>query len=81
MNHTSVLNVLKENVAVVLVRKHTFSVYFNLMEKYIQKLFQTVLIPRYMPIMRGKVSLESIIYSDSWRGYNGLVDLGYKKYY
>ena len=32
-------------------------------------------------IIRGKVELESVIHSDSWRGYNGLVDLGYKKHY
>ena len=32
-------------------------------------------------IIRGKVSLESIIHSDGWRGYNGLVDLGYKKHF
>ena len=32
-------------------------------------------------IIRGKVSLESIIHSDRWRGYNGLVDLDYKKHY
>jgi transposase len=32
-------------------------------------------------IIRGKVDLESVIHSDSWRGYNGLVDLGYKKHY
>ena len=30
-------------------------------------------------IIRGKVSPDSIIHSDKWRGYNGLVDLGYKK--
>jgi transposase len=32
-------------------------------------------------IIRGKVEPESVIHSDSWRGYNGLVDLGYKKHY
>ena len=32
-------------------------------------------------IIRGKVNLESIIHSDGWRGYNGLVDLGYQKHY
>ena len=32
-------------------------------------------------IIRGKVTPESIIHSDKWRGYNGLVDLGYKKHY
>jgi transposase-like protein len=32
-------------------------------------------------IIRGRVDPDSIIHSDSWRGYNGLVDLGYKKHY
>lgn len=32
-------------------------------------------------IIRGKVDLESVIHSDAWRGYNGLVDLGYQKHY
>ena len=32
-------------------------------------------------IIRGKVTPDSIIHSDYWRGYNGLVDLGYKKHY
>lgn len=30
--------------------------------------------------IRGKVSLDSIIHSDGWRGYDGLVDLGYQKH-
>ena len=32
-------------------------------------------------IIRGRVSLDSVIHSDGWRGYNGLVDLGYKKHF
>lgn len=32
-------------------------------------------------IIRGKVQLESIIHSDGWKAYDGLVDLGYKKHY
>jgi len=31
-------------------------------------------------VIRGKVELSSIIYSDGWRGYNGLVDVGYGKH-
>ena len=27
------------------------------------------------------VERESIIYSDGWRGYDGLVDLGYQKHF
>ena len=32
-------------------------------------------------IIRGKADLESVINSDGWRGYNGMIDLGYKKYF
>lgn len=32
-------------------------------------------------IIRGRVSIDSIIHSDGWRGYNGLVDVGYSKHF
>jgi len=32
-------------------------------------------------IIRGRVSLDSIVHSDGWRGYNGLVDVGFDKHY
>jgi transposase len=32
-------------------------------------------------IIRGKVDPESIIHSDKWPGYDGLVDMGYKKHF
>ena len=32
-------------------------------------------------IIRGRVDPGSIIHSDGWRGYDGLVDLGFKKHY
>ena len=32
-------------------------------------------------IIRGLVDLESVIHSDGWRGYDGLVDLGYQKHF
>ena len=32
-------------------------------------------------ITRGRVSVEAIIHSDGWRGYDGLVDVGYAKHY
>lgn len=31
-------------------------------------------------IIRGRVELGSIVYSDGWRGYDGLVDVGYGKH-
>jgi transposase-like protein len=35
----------------------------------------------FQAIIRGKVEPDSVIHSDGWRGYDGLVDLGYKKHY
>ena len=32
-------------------------------------------------VIRGKVDLNTVIHSDGWRGYNGLVDFGYKKHF
>ena len=32
-------------------------------------------------IIRGRIDPDSVIHSDAWRGYSGLVDLGYKKHY
>jgi transposase-like protein len=32
-------------------------------------------------IIRGRVAPEAVIHSDGWRGYDGLVDVGYAKHY
>lgn len=32
-------------------------------------------------IVRGHVDVESVIHTDGWRGYDGLVDLGFEKHY
>ena len=32
-------------------------------------------------IIRGKVDINSVIHSDGWRGYHGLVDVGYDKHF
>lgn len=32
-------------------------------------------------IIRGKVDKSAVIYSDSWRSYDGLVDVGYDKHF
>jgi len=32
-------------------------------------------------IMRGRIALDAIINSDGWRGYDGLVDVGYSKHF
>ena len=32
-------------------------------------------------VIRGKVSMSSVIVSDGWRGYDGLVDFGFNKHF
>ena len=32
-------------------------------------------------IIRGRADIDSVIHSDSWRGYDGLVDIGYEKHF
>jgi len=32
-------------------------------------------------VIRGRVSLETVVHSDGWSGYDGLVDVGYKKHF
>ena len=32
-------------------------------------------------IIRGRVALASVVHSDGWTGYDGLVDLGYRKHF
>lgn len=32
-------------------------------------------------IIRGRVAPDTVIHSDGWRGYDGLVDVGYSKHY
>lgn len=32
-------------------------------------------------IIRGRVNPDSVIHSDTWRGYDGLVDMGYQKHF
>ena len=32
-------------------------------------------------VIRGRVALDTIVHSDGWRGYDGLVDVGYAKHF
>jgi len=32
-------------------------------------------------VILGKVDIGSVVYTDGWRGYNGLVSVGYDKHY
>ena len=32
-------------------------------------------------VIRGRVALDTVVHSDGWRGYDGLVDVGYAKHF
>ena len=34
-----------------------------------------------LAVIRGRVALDAVVNSDSWRGYDGLVDVGYAKHF
>jgi transposase-like protein len=55
------------------IYKRNGRVYTEIVSKAARKTLQN--------IIRGRVSLDSVIHSDCWRGYNGLVDVGYSKHY
>jgi transposase len=81
MNHTSKPNVSKGDAAVVLKAKHLFSVFSKEAVKVYTEIVPDCARKTLQAIIRGRIDSESIIHSDSWHGYNGLVDLGYKKHY
>lgn len=53
--------------------KRNGKVYTEIVEDCARKTLQA--------IIRGRVSVDTIIHSDMWRGYNGLVDVGYPKHF
>ncbi len=56
-------------------------VYLKEVVVFIPRLYQTALNVQLQAIILGKVSPESVINSDKWRGYDGLVDIGYDKHF
>jgi transposase len=34
-----------------------------------------------LAVIRGRVALDAVVHSDAWRGYDGLVDVGYSKHF
>lgn len=34
-----------------------------------------------LAVIRGRVTLDAVVHSDGWRGYDGLVDVGYAKHF
>ena len=62
-----------------LVERLSFLVFSNEGSVFTQKLFQTLPNRRCKPSSEGKWTPNSIIHTDGWRGYDGLVDIGVDK--
>ena len=72
---------LKEKEIEVLPAKPSSSVFSNTMEKFTRKSSQTAPKPRCKRSSGGtRVTLDSTIHSDGWRGYNEFVGVGYGKH-
>ncbi len=64
-----------------LLRKCRSSACSNVSGKVYTQIVPNCSRPVLTAILKGKVALGSVIYSDGWKGYSGLVDLGYKKHH
>jgi transposase-like protein len=53
--------------------KRNGAVYAEIVPDYSKKTLQAVI--------RGRIEPETVIHSDGWRGYDGLVDVGFKKHF
>jgi transposase len=81
INVTSELVELQDNEAADHMEKLSFlassnktgSVYTEIVPNCARRTLQAVIC--------GHVDLKTVIHSDGWRGYNGLVDVGYKKHF
>ena len=49
----------------------------NVRDRSIRRSSRIAQSPPLQGIIRGKVDLNTVVNSDNWRGYNGLVELGY----
>ena len=78
---TSEPNESRANVAAEPVAKRSSSASTNETEKYSHGRVPDVQRKTLQAIIRGHVSVETVIHSDGWRGYNGLVDIGYPKHF
>jgi transposase-like protein len=67
-------------VDVVHQEKPLYLDYSKEMETYTQKLCLIAPKLRYRGIIRGHIELDSVINTDGWRGYDGLVDIGFDKH-
>jgi transposase-like protein len=71
------------NAVVVQATKHQYSVCSNARARFTP--VYTEIVPdcrkaTLQAIIRGRVALESVIHSDGWRGYDGLVDVGFARH-
>ena len=80
MNLTSARIASGASVDVVQDGRPSSSVFSSVTRRSTQRSSRTVE-RTLQAIISGRVSIDAVIHSDDWRGYDGLVDVGYSKHY
>jgi len=81
MNPLSARAVFVERKGAGLGVKQLSSGFWNATERATRKSSRTPPMKALQAAIRGRVAIDSIIHSGGWRGYDGLVDRGYKKHF
>jgi len=80
MSLTLALVEYEVSVDVVLVVKLSSLVSSNVTAVFLLKSYLTQRKKTLFAALRGRVELNSIVHTDGWRAYDGLVDVGYEKH-
>ena len=81
MKVTLVQNVLVVNESVKQATKQLCLGLFKRNGKVNTEIVPDVKAVTLQAIIRGRADISSVIHTDGWRGYDGLVDLGYEKHF
>jgi len=80
MNPILVLSAFEGNKVVVHQEKPLYLDYSNEMETVYTEIVPVCSKATLQGIIRGHIELDSVIHTDGWRGYDGLVDIGFDKH-
>ena len=81
MNPTLVRSVFVANADAVLVVKPSSLGYLNGAIRSITEIVSDAPKATLQKVIRGHISIESVINTDGWRGYHGLIDMGFAKHF
>ena len=81
MNPTLARSVFVANVVAVLVVKPSYLEVPKRGDKVYTEIVPDASKATLQKVIRGHISIESVINTDGWRGYHGLIDMGFAKHF